>query len=575
MMTHADLKALPRPAIEMACQHLMRRVDQAEKLAANTKQEALDKTAALQAKEAECLDLRAQLAYLRSTIFGRKSERSASHGDVNQTSFLDAPVLTDNGPSADAAQAEEPETEEITYKRKKGGGGRSPISPTLPIKEVVLHASEAERQGPNGQRMVSLGYEVTTMYDIVPERLQCLVIKREKLGLPDTREYVSTVSGPKRLVAGGKASDAFMLHVTLQKYGMGLPLYRQTQAYNRLGAALPENYLGECVRHVAQAFRPIVDAIRAQVLACRWVFADETPMRQLKAGKENPGDMDVRTAYLWAWLADKQVYFHYGLSRSSKEVRDVMGIPYDPDDPHTSWNNDCDPGTWAHGETIGFLLCDGYAGYNPLFRASDITRVACWVHARRPFLTYEKIDKNAAQAVALINQIFRCEKSIQRQADKQSLGNNTPERFAAITSQRQALMPAHMGTLQEHITCIKPCYSPDTGMGRAITYLTNRWNALQVFIDHGFLPLENNTAERAIRPIAVGRKAWLFVGSEDGGDWAATMFSIIESCRLQKIDYTDYCEQVLKRIVQADNRDALDYHLLTPKAWKSAMREQV
>ena len=212
---------------------------------------------------------------------------------------------------------------------------------------------------------------------------------------------------------------------------------------------------------------------------------------------------------------------------------------------------------------IGFVICDGYDGYNHVFRHSDLQRVACWVHVRRKFLAYAKTDDNAQQVVQLINQLFKQNKHIGRQAEKQTWAASA-QRYQWIAEQRQAELGPRMTELNTLMDRLAPCYPPDTGIGPAITYLRNQWDALQTFLQHGFLPMDNNTAERAIRPIAVGRKAWLFVGSEDGGAWAATMFSIIESCRLQKLNYTDYCQHVLQHIVNAPNRDAIDYHQLTP-----------
>ena len=144
-----------------------------------------------------------------------------------------------------------------------------------------------------------MGYEISEKLHYTPESVSKLIIKRAKYGLPDTREYVTTVAHEPCVVPGAKVTDDFMLHATLRKFGLGLPLYRQTQALRALGVDLADNYLGECVRHIADALEPIALAIRDQVLMSRWVYADETPVKQLKTTDKDQRDADIRTSYLW------------------------------------------------------------------------------------------------------------------------------------------------------------------------------------------------------------------------------------------------------------------------------------
>jgi len=551
-----SLAGLSRSAIEQAYEILERRTLAAEERQQVFAQQLNELTCTLQAVIADRDDLRWRLEFLQRELYGRKSERSEPAPE-GQENFLAAPVEQDTESGNDNAESE---SETITYKRKKSSGRRA-VPKELPEKVIELRASDEERIGPNGERLVSLGFEETRRVDIVPERLQVLVIRREKLGLPDTREYVCTVPMPPNLVPGGKATDQFMLVATLRKYVLGLPLYRQTELYNSQGANIADNFLGECVRHIATAFEPIAAAIREQVLASRWVFADETPVRQLKDAQAT-----VRTSYFWAWVGNRQVSFHFGPTRSAKEVRDMLGIAYDPDNPIHGVNADLDPGSWEHGQWIGFIICDGYQSYHPVFQTEQIRRVACWIHARRRFKLHAQTDRNAAAVTALINRLFHEDKNIRKAADKQQLLDGSDARHAFIAAQRQQIHPPIIAELDQLLERLQPLYAPDLIMGQAITYIRNRWKDLQVFLDYGFLPMENNTAERAIRPIAVGRKNWLFVGSEDGGNWAATMFSIVESCRLQKIDPHQYCEYILDQIVQAEDRTRLDYAALTPAA---------
>jgi len=556
--TTTNFQGLPRQTLEQTILLLQDRATQAERT--------------LQAVTADRDHLLQQLEALRKDLFGPKTERARRPVDAAQTTFLgvDAEILPEATPETAADTAVAPEEETITYTRAKRGG-RTPIPRTLPRREIILKASDADRIGPNGEALVCIGYETTEVMHLTRERLELLVLKREKLGLPTTQEYVSTVPPPDRLVPKAKVSDDFMLTVTLRKFEQGLPLYRQLSLYNSWGAQLSSHYLGECVRHIATAFAPIAAAIREQVLRARWVHADETPVRQLHPQDHPPDRPAVATSFFWAWVGNNQVSFHYGTTRSSHEVRDVLGIPYDPQAHSTAANPaDYDPTTWEHGSDIGFLVCDGCPSYNPIFRAETIRRIACWVHARRGFKRFEDCDKNAKRVVGLINTIFSENRKI-RKAHEKAAHPSDDQRWQAIATQRQAKLPPHIAVLDQEITALRPLYAPDTNVGRAITYIRNRWKDLQVFLEHGFLPMENNVAERAIRPIAVGRKAWLFVGSEDGGAWAATMFSIIESCRLQKIDPRTYCDYVIPQLIRARGNDSFDYGTLTPAAVKPAL----
>lgn len=560
-----DLRALSRPALEQTCTVLDEQISLAKK-----KAEEAQRT--IQARDAQVQDLETQVAYLTKMLYGKKSEKTRVD-DPNQQSFLDTPVVHDGESSPSDEDNDTDEKQQITYERKK----RRQQAPTktLPEKTVTLEPSPADYVGPNGEKLVVIGYDESRQLNLVPEKLEMLIIKRPKMGVAETREYSHTIPVPPRLVPGGKASDQFMLIVALRKFMLGLPLYRQTQLYRSLGADLADNFLIECIRHIATAFKPIAKQIRIQVLLSRWIFADETPIKQMKTGDKQQRGCDIRQSYLWAWIGGNQVSFHFGTTRRQQEVRDVLGIPYDAKDPIRGLNGDDDPSSWDRGAMIGFVICDGYDGYNPLFRNDQIRRVACWVHARRGFLKHADNDQNAKRIVGLINRLFKTNKRIQREAEKGALEKNSDPFYTWIAHERQDRLAPLIHDLKTELDLLQKIYPPDSGLGPALTYIGNRWNDLQTFLDYGFLPMENNTAERAIRPIAVGRKNWLFVGSEDGGEWAATMFSLIESCRLQKIDITDYCTHILQTIVNAPDRNQIDYAALTPAAIKKQWKAQV
>ncbi len=572
-----NLSALDRPALEGALRLFEKRALSAEDVAQDAlvkvqiltedgkkfAEDLLSAQARDHAKDARIVDLQVQIADLQKMVFGRKSERQR-HEDPNQLSFLGADVVQ----VADEVAAVAAETVTVVSQRKKHRAKPTP----KPIREIVtiIEGKPEDRVGAHGETLVHMGYEESRRLEYVPEDVYILVTRRAKYGTPDTREYQRTAQHLPCLVEGAKVTDTFMLHVALKKYGLGLPLYRQLQSLRGLGVDLADNYLGECVRHIASAFEPIATAIRDNVLSQPFVFVDETPIKQMKSSEKTPSGKDIRTSQLWAWATKHQVYFHYGATRGSQEIRTCLGIPIKPND--TSYADD-EPQLWERGSLIGFIICDGYASYNILEKNPHIQRVGCWVHARRKFITYAEHDKNAQDIVTHINHIFSENKKILKNAETNT--TLTPhQRHTLIAEQRQHHLQPLIHNLDTLCQRLTPLYPPDSGIGPALTYLRNQWKSLQTFLHHGYLPMDNNTAERAIRPIAVGRKNWLFVGSEDGGKWAATMFSIIESCRLQNINPTDYCTHILTTIVNTppENRPTLPYHQLTPQALRETIK---
>jgi hypothetical protein len=218
-------------------------------------------------------------------------------------------------------------------------------------------------------------------------------------------------------------------------------------------------------------------------------------------------------------------------------------------------------GTWERGALIGYLMCDGYAGYNPVFTPGRVIRVACWAHVRRKFHALRKTDRNAAALVVVIDELARIERTLTQDIEKQRLDEQAG--YALRVERRKAQAKPILEAIAATLTRLAPHYSDKSAMRLAINYAQTLWESLIVYIEVGELPLDNNGAERAIRPIAVGRKAFLFVGSEDGGEWAATFYSIMESCRMQRINPRRYLAYVTPLLVGKDPPVAAS---LTPKA---------
>jgi transposase len=517
----------------------------------------------LAAARAEAAAAQATLDYVAKQLFTPSSEKKPyTEKDGTQQTLFTTPVEQDSGPA--------PETEIVVPahpRRKKGlkGHGRKPVSRELPVVERIIHATDAEKIGPNGETLVVLGYEISRKLDITPAVLRCLVTKREKVGLPDTHETLFVASVEPCLIPKGKATDAFIVDVILNKYQLSLPLYRQVSVLNARGADINVSWMSDLIKQAATIFAPVHNALRDYLLRQRLVYVDETPVRQLIPGKnKHNGDTTVYTSYYWAWIggdSDRaQCYFHYDTTRSQSALRTVLHIP--DDDP---WDTDA---------CIALLMCDGYAAYNlidtvPMTHEQQrIQRIACWVHVRRPFLKCAELgDKNAADIVALINKLFNAERTIRKDNDKKN--RRGADAHAYTLSERQMHIKPIIEQIKTTINTCRPYYTPARDMAKAITYTLTLWDSLIAILQHGDAPIDNNTAERAIRPLAIGRKNWLFVGSEDAGNWSAIFFSLIESCRLQKIDPRKYFTYITPILVQ--RKPNTDYTALIPIAIKDKL----
>ncbi len=520
-------------------------------------------------------ELQINLEILRKELFAPKRERTVVSVE-GQQSLFGIPVETAGEPppaAADAMAAGDAadDTQTITYERKKCRG-RKAVPADLPIIEHVIPVPAADRIGPDGTPLVLVGYEVSERIDLIPERLVRLVIKRERYGDPTTRETVITAPPLAALIPKGKLSDAFIIEIAVRKYLLGLPLYRQAEDLTRrLGDGLSRSTLTDAVNRSAEIYRPIVDAMWSHLRQERILFADETPIRQLRAQNS------TITGYFWAFLGGDHVVFHYAPSRAQRVITALFGV----DDAHDGGE------PWDPGALIA-VMCDGYAGYNPLFapdagpplmRDGDGTvalprrpqRLACWAHVRRKFHDLMEPYQHARELHAACNAVFRVERQITKDLARQPRAA-VADACAYRRDIRQRDGVVAVAAVKHLLDTYAPHYPPNTAMAKAIAYAQRLWDSLIAYLDSGDLPMSNNDCERAIRPIAVGRKNYLFVGSEDGGQHAAIWYSLIESCRKLGIDPRRYFAAVTPRLVGGD---PVDPAALTPRALRDELQRPI
>jgi hypothetical protein len=316
------------------------------------------------------------------------------------------------------------------------------------------------------------------------------------------------------------AGPGLLAHVLVSKYGDHLPLYRQSVIYAREGVDLSRSTLTDWVGDAAGLLRPLVAAIRRHVLAGDKLHADDTPVPVLA-----PGQGRTKTGRLWTYVRDDRpagdltppaVWFAYAPDRQGQHPRTHLK------------------------DFEGALQADGYAGFNGLYDTGRVQEVACWAHVRRKFYGLHKAHRSplAAEALQRIGALYMIEAEIRGQP---------PEARAAA---RQARAGPLLAALQTWLHTTLTQVSKKSALAEAIRYALTRWPALTRYRDDGRLEIDNNAAERALRVVALGRKNYLFAGSDAGGQRAAAIYTLIGTAKLNGLDPEAYLRTVLARIAE-------------------------
>lgn len=462
--------------------------------------------------------LKHQLAGLRRHQFGARSES------------LDQLELTlEEEEIARAAETSAPLPEHGDEKRQPK---RRPLPNHLPRHETVLGIGEACDSC--GGRLRQLGRDVTEELEYVPGRFVVNRIVRPRMACSSC-EKISQAALPSRPIERGRPGPGLLAHVLVNKYADHLPLYRQSRIFERDGIDLERSTLADWVGKSAALLEPLAGAIGRHVLRGQAIFADDTPVKLL-----SPGAGKTKTARLWVYARDER-----------------------------PWNGEAPPAAWYQFSTDrkadrpkdhlkdykGWMHADGYAGFEELYRSGRVHEVACMAHVRRKFVD---VQKSQGSAIA--------EAAIKRIADlyaieKQARGRPPDERVRL----RQVKAGPILDDLDIWLLAQLTRISGKTPLAQAIRYAITRIKRLRPYLDHGFLELDNNTAERGMRAIAIGRKNYLFVGSGRGGKSAAIAYTLIETAKLNAVDPQAWLAGVLDRI--ADHKiNKIDE--LLPWNWK-------
>jgi len=495
--------------------------------------EAAAELADARAKASEDLTLIAQqklrIGKLERQVYGQRSERSARLVDQLSLTFEELEEgATEDELTAESAVAKTTTVVGFTRKRPE----RNTFPDHLPRERIVIDPPTAcECCG--GNRLRKLGEDVTRTLETQPRQWKVIETVREKFTCRDC-EKITQAPAPFHVIARGWAGPSLLAMIVFEKFGQHQPLNRQAERYALEGVPIPLSTMADAVGSVCAALDPIRRLVEAHVMAAERLHADDTTVPVLAEGKTDTGRC-------WVYLRDDQPFcgtgppaamFYYSRDRRGEHPQGHLA------------------------EYAGILQADAYDGYNKLYlpgrSPGPILEAACWVHARRPFFTMADIEENARRKAAgkkeialspiaieivrRIDALFEIERSIN--------GESAEERLAA----RRTLSRPLVDDLHAYMRAQAAKLSRGHDLVKAINYILKRWAAFTFFLEDGRVCLSNNAAERGLRGIALGRKSWLFCGSDRGGQRAAAMYSLIVTAKMNGVDPQAWLTDVLSRI---------------------------
>jgi transposase len=454
--------------------------------------------------------LKLTIEKLRRQLFGSKSEKTAAQLEQLELELDELEIAQTCTRAVEMAPEAETPPKSRPY--------RKPLPEHLP-REVVTHDLEQSCCPGCGGALKQFGEDVSEQLERVPATFKVIRHVRPKFACSRC-ERVVQAPAPSRPIERGLAGPALLAHVLVAKYGDHQPLYRQTEMYAREGVELDRSTLAGWVGASSQLLAPLVDALREHVLAARKIHADDTPVSVLA-----PGTGRTKTGRLWTYVRDERsagvttapaAWFAYSPDRKGEHPR-------------------------AHLKSFkGALQADAYAGFHHLYEGGFIYEVACWAHTRRKFHDIHAIHPSpiTTEAIDRIGALYGIEEQIRGKP-------------AELRCQvRQARARPLIDELRNWMEYSLRSLSKKSDTAGAIRYALAHWRALTRYLDDGLLEIDNNCAERALRCVAMGRKNYLFAGSDSGGERAAALYSLIGSAKLNGLDPELYLRTVLSHIAE-------------------------
>lgn len=467
----------------------------------------------LVSRETEIENLKLLILKLRRLQFGRKSEKLDRR--IEQLELRLEDLESAQPVSADAQNGS---PSEAAARPSKSRPARRPLPDHLP-RETQTHAPEPTACPECGGALRPLGEDVSELLEFVPARFKVIRVVRPKLSCAGCAHIVQAPA-PSRPVDRGLAGPGLLAHVLVSKFSDHLPLYRQAEIYERSGLDLDRSTLADWVGESSRLMAPLVDALRRYVMSASKLHADDTPVPVLA-----PGTGKTKTGRLWTYVRDNRpagdtspaaVWFAYSPDRKGEHPQRHLR------------------------QFRGTLQADAFAGFNALYEDArrGICEAACMAHVRRKFYDLDQAHASpiAKEALRRIGELYAIEGEIR--------GRPPDHRKQVRQSRARPLLDSMRQWLESSLAKL----SQKSAVASAIHYALGRWPALLRYCDDGLVEIDNNAAERSLRAVVLGRKNYLFAGSDSGGERAASMYSLIGTAKLNGLDPEAYLREVLTRI---------------------------
>ena len=467
----------------------------------------------LESKDADITRLKERLQEQLRQTFGRSSEK-LSPGQLSLFREELEKLLQDSKSCGLEAVEASAKSRPPTVGSKHGGGGRKRISPEVPRVPKHYFPNESELICSCGAQKKEIGTERTEQVDYVPASFKVIEHVVHTFACKESQEGVVGGKRPAQILSGGKATEGMIAQVSVAKYSDHLPLHRQVQIYAREGVELSSSSMGRWLDASAEALKPIYERMHELILQSREVQADESPVLFIDKKRESKKG---KTGYVWDLYGDADhpyTYFDFQPDRCAERAKKIL----------KGFSN--------------ILLTDGYGGYKWYERLQS---ASCNVHNRRYFEKALKYDKKkAGMVLALYTELYKIEDLNKGLDEVQILEVRQRESLPIMNQMKGLLQSWQLGT------------PPKTSLGIAINYGLARWDKLCRFTEYGFLKLDTNLVENSIRPIAVGRKNWQQIGSEEALETASIHASLVNTCKRLGVNPYLYLRDVLIRLGQGN-----------------------
>jgi len=480
----------------------------------------------LKFKDTMISKLTLELALLKRLKFGQSSEQFKGE----QKQLFEESVMIDISEVQAQMEVFVPATPAQRIKRQPK---RIALPPNLPSKDVH---HELDSTCGCGCQMQRIGEDVTQKLDYTAGQFEVIKHIRGKWACRSCNT-LRQAPVPAQIIDKGLATSGLLAHVLISKYLDHLPLYRQEYIFGRAGVAIPRSTLASWVRKCGVALQPLVSALKEAVLKCTVLHADETPVATL-----DPGKGKTHRSYIWAYAPGAHesinaVIYDFCESRAGRHAQEFLG------------------------EWRGSLVVDDFSGYKQLMR-DGVEEVGCMAHARRKFFELFESNKSpmADTALKYIQALYELEREVRDLSAEQRW------------SMRQSRGKPIANKMHEWLTEHRKTIADNSAASRAMDYTLKRWDALVRYLDNASLPIDNNKIENAIRPISLGRKNWMFVGSQRAGESAVAIMSLIQSAKLNGHDPYEYLKDVLERLPTQLNSQIAE---LLPHNWQPLFEDAV